>query len=203
MDFKRHLETAWRLTWRHIVTLILMTLVLSVISFLTFGLMTLVLMAGYCQSILMMIRENRPPRIGDLFSQMRLFLPLAILAILVIIAAALGFMMFYLPGIAVFCGVIFAMLYLLPLMTDQKLDWQEALKQSWNMATRGNIADHLVVVILFIGFLAIGGSVFLGTLVTQPFATVFVLSVYLERIGPGGRPEGLQSSTLESGNRHS
>lgn len=184
MDFKKHLETAWRLTLKHIVPLILMTLVVTVISIVTLGVLSLVVLAGYCQAILMMIRDGREPRIQDLFSQMHLFLPLLVFYILVLIAVALGFSLLFLPGIAVACGVVFACLYMLPLMTDQKLGLMEALKRSWQMAVRGNVADHVVVVILFLGFLAIGTSVFLGTLFTQPFASVFILSVYRERM-PG------------------
>ncbi|MCJ8502402.1 hypothetical protein [Desulfatitalea alkaliphila] len=181
MNFKHHLETAWRLTLKNIVPLILMTLVMTLVTVFSFGLLGMVVLAGYCQAILLMIRENRTPAIGDLFSQMHLFLPLLVFAILLIIASAIGFSLFYLPGIAVLCAVTFACLYMLPLMTDRKMKLQDAIQQSWQMAVRGNIADHVVVVILYIGFLAIGGSVFLGTLLTQPFATVFVLSVYLER----------------------
>jgi hypothetical protein len=38
-----------------------------------------------------------------------------------------------------------------------------------------------VVVILFVGLVAVGSSVFVGTLFTQPFATVFLVSVFLEK----------------------
>jgi len=192
MDFKHHLATAWQLTLKHIVPLILMTLVMSVLTFLTLGILAPVMLAGYWQAILIMVRTGREPRIQDIFSQMHLFLPLLAFFILVLIAVAVGFTLFYLPGIAALCGVAFASLYLLPLMTDQKLGLQAALKQSWEMAINGNIADHVVVVILFLGFFAIGGSVFLGILFTQPFSTIFVSSVYLERIAGiadnGARP---------------
>lgn len=200
MDFKHHLATAWHLTLKHIVPLILMTLLMSVLAFLTLGILAPVMLAGYWQAILMMVRTGREPRIQDLFSQMPLFLPLLAFSILVLIAVAVGFTLFYLPGIAVLCGVAFACLYSLPLMTDQKLGLQAALKQSWQMAVNGNIADHVVVVILFLGFLAIGGSVFLGTLFTQPFATIFVSSVYLERsVGiaeTGAKPAQRDDSAL-------
>jgi hypothetical protein len=186
MDFKTHLEAAWHLTLKHIGALILMTLVMTLIGALTLTLLYPVMLAGYIQAILMMIRSGREPRIQDLFTQMHLFLPLLAFSIIMIIAVAIGFTMLYLPGIAVICGVVFAFLYTLPLMTDKRLGLGDALKQSWQLAVQGNIADHVVVVILVMGFLTIGYSVFLGFLFTQPLATVFLLLIYRERVSQHG-----------------
>jgi hypothetical protein len=186
MDFKMHLENAWHLTLKHLVPLIMMTLVMSVVSVVTMGILAPVMLAGYFQSILMMMRTDRQPTIQDLFSQMNLFLPLLGFSIVVFIATMLGFMLLVLPGIAIVCLVTFASLYMLPLMTDQKMGLVDALKKSWQMAMQDKVADHIVTVILFVGLLAIGGSVFVGTLFTQPFATIFVLSVYLERTASPG-----------------
>lgn len=186
MDFKMHLERAWDLTLKHIVPLILMTIVMLVVSFFTLGILAPVMMAGYFQAIIQMMRTGREPVIGDLFSQMRLFLPLLLFSILVFIATMIGFMLLFLPGLIVALGVTFACLYMLPLMTDKQMKLMDAIKFSWQMATRDAIADHVVVVILFAGLLAIGSSIVIGTLFTQPFATVFVVSVYLERVAKIG-----------------
>lgn len=186
MDFKMHLERAWNLTLKHIVPLILMTIVMLVVSFFTIGILAPVMMAGYFQAIIQMVRDGREPVVGDLFSQMRLFLPLLVFSILVFLATMIGFMLLFLPGLIVALGVAFACLYMLPLMTDRQMGLMDAIKSSWQMATQDAIADHVVVVILFAGLLAIGSSVFIGTLFTQPFATVFVVSVYLERMGHNG-----------------
>jgi hypothetical protein len=183
MDFKMHLERAWTLTLKHIVPLILMTIVMLVVSFFTLGILAPVMMAGYFQAIIQLMRTGREPAIGDLFSQMRLFLPLLLFSILVFIATMVGFMLFFLPGLIVVLGVTFGCLYMLPLMTDKQMGLMDAIKSSWQMATRDAIADHVVVVILFVGLLAIGSSIFIGTLFTQPFATIFVVSIYLERVG--------------------
>jgi ABC-type multidrug transport system permease subunit len=182
MDFKKHLETAWNLSLKNLAPLILMTLVMLIVSFLTVGILAPVMKAGYIQSVLMMVRNGRQPTIQDLFSHMNLFLPLLGFSILVFIALAVGFMLFVLPGIAVVFAVAFGCLYMLPLMTDQKKGLVEALRKSWEMAMQPNVADHVVVVILFVGLIAIGSSVFIGTLFTLPFATVFLASVYIERM---------------------
>ncbi|MFZ1985737.1 MAG: hypothetical protein WAU91_15060 [Desulfatitalea sp.] len=183
MDFKKHLENAWNLMLKNLVPLILMTLVMTALSVVSFGILASVMLAGYYQSILLMLRNGRTPTIQDLFSEMRLFLPLLVFSIVVFIAMMIGFMLFVIPGIAIVCALAFGCLYMLPLMTDQKMGLVDAVKKSWQMATQGNVADHVVVVILYIGLMAIGGSVFIGFLVTQPFATIFILSVFEERTG--------------------
>ncbi len=181
MDFKKHLEVAWNLTLGHIASLILMTLVMIVASFFTLGILAPVMMAGYMHAIVLMMRDGREPRIQDLFSQMKLFLPLLLFSIAVLIVTMIGFFMLVLPGILVLVAVTFGCLYMLPLMTDKQMGLLDAVKASWQMAVKDTVADHLVVVILFVGLMAIGGSVFIGTLFTQPFASVFVISVYLEK----------------------
>ncbi len=181
MDFRKHLETAWNLMLKNLSPLILMTLVMTVVSAITFFILTPVMLAGYFQSILLLLRDGRQPRVQDLFHHMNLFLPLLGFSILVIIAVMLGFKLFFLPGITVICAVTFGCLYVLPLMTDQKMGLMDAIKKSWQMALKDNVAEHIVVAILFIGLMSIGSSVFIGTLFTQPFATLFILSVYLER----------------------
>lgn len=183
MDFKSHLENAWHLCLKNIAPLILMTLVMTLLSIFTVGLLAPVLFAGYVFSLLRLIREGREPKILELFSHLRLFFPLLVLSILVFLAVLVGFKLFFLPGIAVVCVVTFGWIYVLPLMVDKKIGLVEAMKTSWEMAIQGNIADHIVVVILFIGLISIGSSVFIGTLFTQPFATILVLFAYLERIG--------------------
>jgi membrane-anchored glycerophosphoryl diester phosphodiesterase (GDPDase) len=110
-----------------------------------------------------------------------LFIPLLIFSIVVFIATMVGFTLLFLPGVAIIVAVTFGCLYMLPLMTEKDMGLVDAIKGSWQMAIQDKIADHLVVVIIFVGLTAIGSSVFIGTLFTQPFATVFVLSAFWER----------------------
>ncbi|MBW2602670.1 MAG: hypothetical protein JRD47_12295 [Deltaproteobacteria bacterium] len=153
MDFKKHIVRAWELTLKFIVSLVLMTLVMSVVAAITLGILAPTMMAGYMQSILSMVREGREPRIQDLFSEMRLFLPLLAFGIIVLIGVTIG----------------------------KKLGLVEAIKQSYNMAVRDNIPEHIVVVILFLAISGIGSSFLVGFLFTQPLATTFLLSVYYEK----------------------
>ncbi len=182
MDFKKHLETAWNMTLKFIAPLIFMTLAMFILWFFTLGILAPVTMAGYMQSILLMLREGREPKIQDLFSQMKLFLPLLGFGILVFIATMIGLMLLVLPGIVIALAVSFCCLYMVPLMTDKELGLFEAIKESYTMTTKGVFVDQLVVLLLFLGISAAGSAVFIGSLFTQPLATIFLLSVYEEKI---------------------
>jgi len=182
MDFKAHFETAWGTTLRYIAPLILMTLVQALVSGITLGVLAPVTMAGYMHSILLMVREGREPRIQDIFSHMRLFLPLFLLGLVFFIVTMIGFFLFVLPGFLFLLAIAFGCLYVLPLMTDKGLGVVEAIRESVRMSTGKNTLDQVVITIVYVGLFSVGGSVFIGWLFTQPFATVFLLSVYEEKI---------------------
>jgi hypothetical protein len=182
MDFKQYLETSWKLTLQYIVPLILLTLVLFGLTIFTLGILGPVAMAGYMQSILYLLRDGREPKLQDLFTQMNLFLPLLGFCVIVFIATAVGFALLIIPGVLVMLGVSFTCIYMLPLMTDQKLGLFDALKISYSMSMKASLADHFVMIIIFFGIIMIGNAVFIGALFTQPLATIFLLLVYEEKI---------------------
>ncbi|MFO7645800.1 MAG: hypothetical protein R6W95_15560 [Desulfosarcina sp.] len=181
MDFKQHILTAWNLTLGHIVALILMTLVMLGVSALTLGILAPVTMAGYTQSLLQTIRSGREPKVQDLFTHMNLFLPLLGFSIAVFVVTLIGFTLLVLPGIVLVLAITFCCIYMLPLMTDRKMGLLEAIKESYAMARRGQLADHVVVVVIFVALTMIGGTVFIGVLFTQPLATFFLLGTYEEK----------------------
>ncbi len=183
MDFKRHIEAAWKLTLGNIVALIIMTLVMVAVSALTLGILAPVTMAGYTQSLLQLIRNKREPRVQDLFSHMNLFLPLLGFGLATFVAISIGFMLLFLPGIIVIAAIMFSCIYMLPLMTDKQLGLVDAIKESYAMARRADLVDHVVVVVIFTAISMIGSTVFIGVLFTQPLATLFLLSTYEESIG--------------------
>jgi hypothetical protein len=183
LNFKDLLETAWKLTIKYIAPLIILTLVMFLVCILTLGVLSLVLTAGYFHSILLMIRDGREPQLTDLFSHMKLFFPLLGFGIVVFIAAFAGFLLFYLPGVFVILAVSYCCLFMLPLMTDKNLGLMDAVRKSYGMMMRGNMTDMVAVYLIFAGLMAIGSSVFIGFLFTQPFASVFLLSVYEEKVG--------------------
>lgn len=182
MNFKHHIETAWNLTLANIVPVILMTLVMTAVSFLTLGILAPVTMAGYTHSLLLLIRNGREPKIQDLFTHMRLLLPLLVFGFVVGVIIMIGLSLLFLPGILAIAAVTFCCIYMLPLMTDKNMGVIAAVKESYAMSRSGEIVDHVVVVIIFSAITMIGGSVFIGMLFTQPLATLFLLSVYEEKI---------------------
>lgn len=183
MNFKHHLERAWRLTIDNLVPLILMTLVMVVVSGLTLGILAMVTLAGYTKSILSMMRTGREPKLGDVFSEMRLFLPLLGYSLVAVVITAIGFMLLFIPGVILACAIAWASLYMLPLMVDKRMGVVEALKESFRIvSSREDIMDHIVLLILLVGISAVGSSVFIGWLFTQPFAMILLLSAYEEEV---------------------
>lgn len=182
MDFKAHLKTAWENTLQYIVPVILLTLVQLIVVTFSLGILAPVTTAGYIQSLLLAVREGREPKIGDLFSEIRLFLPLLGFGILAALATFLGFLLLVLPGLLVVAFLIFATIYMMPLMTDKKMGLFEAIKESWNMAVRKPYGDQVILMVLYLVIMSVGGSIPLALVFAQPLATFFMVSVYEERL---------------------
>jgi uncharacterized membrane protein len=183
MDFKKHLEIGWQNTLKFIGPVLLLTFIQILVSICSLGILAPVTTAGYMKSLLLAAREGRTPDIKDLFSEMSLFLPLLGFGIVVVIAVGIGFMFLFLPGLILMILIVFASLYMLPLMVDRRLGMIDALKASWEMANRNPIADQIIVTIIYAAILSIGGSIPFAILLAQPLATFVILSVYQERIG--------------------
>ncbi len=183
MDFKTHLETAWKRTLQSIVPLIILTLAAAAASTLSLGILSPVIFAAYCHSILMLVRDGREPRVQDLFSRLGLFLPLLGFSVVVFIVLGIAFSMFVLPGLILSFAITWLSLYLFPMMTDRHMGLIDALKASVEIANGEDRMDHLIVAILFIGISSIGSSLLVGWLFTLPLATVFLMGVYEEKAG--------------------
>ncbi len=182
MDFKMHLQTAWDNTLQFIVPVILLTLVQLIVIMFSFGILAPVTTAGYMQSLLRALRDGREPRIGDLFSEMRLFLPLLVFGLLAFLAMTVGFVLLIIPGFVVAAFLVFATIYMMPLMTDRNMGLMEALKASWEMAVRNPLADQVILMVLYLVIVSLGGSIAVAVFFTQPLAIFLVLSVYEERL---------------------
>ena len=182
MDLKYHLEKGWNSFLKFIGPALLVTFVHFVVMIFSFGIMAPVTSAGYFQSLLRAQREGRTPEVKDLFVHMSLFLPLLLFGILAFCAVSLGFLMLILPGFGMIVFLIFACVYMLPLMTDKNMGLIDAIKESWRMAVQDPIGDHIIITIVYIAILSIGGSLPFVILLAQPLATFILLSFYDERI---------------------
>ena len=194
MDFKEHLERTWKIFTAFLPQLLLTTLGLIGISIITLGILAPVATAGYMHSLLLALREERKPEIGDLFSQMRLFLPLLGFSLAAGIALLVGFALLVLPGIIMVLALVFFCLYMIPLMTDREMGLIEAVKESGRMALEEPVAEQVAVVALYIAISAVGQSFILTALFTQPFATLFILTVYERKAAPGKLPPAREAS---------
>lgn len=182
MDFKKLIVSSWQNTLNFIGPLLLVTLVQLILIIVSLGILAPVTTAGYVHSLMRAVREDRKPQVGDLFSQMRLFLPLFIFSLLALLAFFIGFTLLVLPGFAVMALVAFAAFYLLPLMTDQKLGLFDALKASWDKAMQAPVSDHIIVVIIYVVIMSLGSSLPFAFLITQPLATFILVGAYRERV---------------------
>ncbi len=187
MDFKKHFEAAWMNTRQFIGPVLLLTLVQVTVIALSLGILAPVTTAGYMQSLLQAQRDGRPPELRDLFSRMSLFLPLFAFFLLALLVTMIAFNILVLPGFIVAFLVIFATMYMIPLMTDKGRGIIEALKESWEMATRAPVTDQIVIALAYLILLSIGGSIPFALLIVQPFAMFLLLSVYDERLAGGAK----------------
>ena len=113
---------------------------------------------------------------------MRLFFPLLAFGILAALATFLGFLLLILPGLLVVAFLIFATIYMMPLMTDKNMGLFDAVKESWNMAVRKPYSDQIILMVLYLVIMSVGGSIPLALVFAQPLATFFMISVYEERL---------------------
>ena len=195
MDFKELIVSAWHNTLNHIGPLLLITFVQLVLIMVTLGILAPVTTAGYVHSLMQVVRDDRKPEVGDLFSQMRLFFPLLLLSILVAIVAFIGFSLLVLPGFAVIAFIAFAAFYLLPFMVDQRLGLFDALKASWQTAMQEPVSEHIIVVIIYVAIMSLGSSLWFGFLITQPLATFIMVEAYQKRVLGG--PDASQDSPAD------
>ncbi|MFH1157179.1 MAG: hypothetical protein V1793_25570 [Pseudomonadota bacterium] len=178
MNFPALFNDTWEQSRQNILPLLINTLILLAVSLISFGILAPVAMAGYCSSIHRMVKDGREPQAADLFCEMRLFIPLAVFGLATLLTVLFGIMFFVLPGIIVIFALSFTCLYMIPLMVDKRLGIVDAVKESFAMARRGPVMDHILTILIIIGAQIVGGSFLLGTLVTTPLTTVFLMNVY-------------------------
>jgi len=178
MNMKYHIETAWKHCINNIVSLIILTLVAAAVSIISIGILAPVAFAGYTSSLFQLLKYNREPKAQDVFSQLKLFIPLFIFGLIVFIITIIGFTLFVIPGILFTVIMGYTCLYMIPIMVDKQYGLLDAIKKSISMVTSSHLSDHIIVFIIFVALTTVGGSSFVGFLFLQPFATLFLLSVY-------------------------
>ncbi len=178
MDIQYHVETAWQLFLSNIKSLVILTLVLAGASILSLGILVPVCFAGYTDSLYRLMKTGREPKAQDIFLQMRLFIPLLIFSLVILVITGIGFTLIVIPGFIFAAIVGYTCLYMVPVMVDLEYGLVDAVKKSIAMVTQSQVTEHVIVFIIFYALTTVGGSSFFGFLLLQPFATLFLLSVY-------------------------
>lgn len=178
MNFKEMIESTLNQSLKNAVALIIMTLVFVGVSVLSLGFLVPVMLAGYTRSMLDMIRTGKEPGPRDLFSQMHLFLPLLLFSLILVIAVAIGLFLLVLPGLILIIAATFFLIYMVPVMVDQDLGLMDAARESVRLVRQTSFFDHLIVVIIYSVIQSLGGSTLLGTLITIPISTIFLVIAY-------------------------
>jgi hypothetical protein len=178
MDIAHHIETAWKHCIHNLLPLALLSLSAAAVSIFSFSILAPVAFAGYIYSIFQLLKFNRQPRPGDVFSQLHLFFPLLLFWIAILLITFIGFTLMIIPGFIFSIIISYTGLYVIPIMIDKQYGLLDAIKKSISIVTHSQRADHFFVFIIFTALSIAGGASFFGFLFIQPFATLFLLSAY-------------------------
>ena len=164
-----------------VVPLLLATLIATVLSIVTLGVLAGPLYAGLSNMVITRVRDGKSPQVGDVFSCMDRFW--SFLGASIVLLLAIG-----LASITIIGGVLLATiwLYVIPFMVDRRMGVFEAMTASKDVVVRGGFWQHLVLVILLFAISAIGHGPL--ALLTMPFSVAVVLVAYLvleNRVGAG------------------
>ncbi|HJN51342.1 MAG: hypothetical protein QGI68_10750 [Pseudomonadales bacterium] len=180
MSANYHLRRACGIWLANFVPITMMTLVYLVLSIVTLGFMSAVLEVGFMHALLRLIREERRPQVGDLFSHMHVFFPLLVFTIAVAIIAVICVVLLRVAGIILLITIAFFCIYMLTFMADQKVGVIDAIEDSVDLAVHGDIAQHIGVLVIYLLVKVLGSTIILLP-VTEPIAIIFLVLVYLDR----------------------
>ena len=143
MNFQAYLVDTFKAMKEEPVILILGGLLVHLLTVISMGLLAGPLIGGYFLLFILYLRDNRKPTFNDIFAGLQQFANL-FPYFLVLLLILLGFMFLLLPGL------LFATwwLYVLPLMADRKIPFNEAMRLSINKVNEAGFLMHLVFLLL-------------------------------------------------------
>jgi MFS family permease len=211
MNFQAYLVNTFRAMKEEPVILILGGLLVYLLTMVSMGLLAGPLIGGYFLLFILYLRDNRKPTLNGIFAGLQQFTNL-FPYFLVLLLILLGFMLLILPGL------LFATwwLYVLPLMADRKIPFNEAMRLSMNKVNEAGFLMHFVFLLLIsvIPFLLIDmvSTVIPFLLVLKfllpPFQAGCLASLYIDQFhtpaastfpGPGNEPVSENGITPPSG----
>ena len=143
MNFQAYLVNTFRAMKEEPVILILGGLLVHLLTMVSMGLLAGPLIGGYFLLFILYLRDNRKPTLNGIFAGLQQFANL-FPYFLVLLLILLGFMLLILPGL------LFATwwLYVLPLMADRKIPFNEAMRLSMNKVNEAGFLMHFVFLLL-------------------------------------------------------
>lgn len=143
MDFERHLRNGVNLTREEPGFFILGGFIVLILNCLSLGLLAGPLLAPYMLAMILMLRHDQRPEINDLqngFKRFSLLFPFVIPELLIIV----GFVLLIIPGLVFMTWWMFV----LPLMADQGLSWDQAMRVSRQTVREKGFFVHLVFILI-------------------------------------------------------
>ncbi|RLA90103.1 MAG: hypothetical protein DRG58_03090 [Deltaproteobacteria bacterium] len=170
-----YLKTGWELFKQNIPGFVGFTILVFLVPIVLIGLLGRVgqlvhliingpLSAGWLVVSAKLI-QRQPTQFGDFFAGFRFFLPLLLYTIVGAVLISLGFLLLIIPGVYLFVGYTFAVLFIL----DRRLDFWPAMESSRKSVHQQWFA--VFVFILIIVLINLGGALLagIGLLVTIPW----------------------------------
>jgi MFS family permease len=143
MNFQAYLVNTFRAIKEEPVIFIIGGLLVHLLTMISMGLLAGPLIGGYFLLFILYLRDNRKPTFNNIFSGLQHFSNL-FPYFLVLLLVFLGFMLLILPGL------LFATwwIYVLPLMADKKIPFNEAMRLSMNKVNEAGFLMHFVFLLL-------------------------------------------------------
>lgn len=177
IDLGSVFKHGWRLFIKDVVALLIATVVATLLSIVTIGILAGPLYAGLYQMVLARVKEGKELHWDDVFAGLDRFWAYLGAALFLVIVIGLAW-------ITVVGGILLGTiwLYVFPLMVDKRMGLGEALGASYRLVRDNGFVEHLVLVVLFAVLSSIGGPAFL---VTVPFTIAAIVAAYLLADGRG------------------
>jgi uncharacterized membrane protein len=182
---------SWQLFQANAITFILASLLVTVLSVVSLGILIGPLSIGYIE-LVRKAGRGEPIAVGDVFRGFDFFLPGFLATLLIGLAVLVGCILLLLPGIA----VAFLSAFTLHAIAFENLGVVDAIKRSVKLVI-DNLVNVLILMFLAAVVQSIGSSVVVGTLITSPFV-LLAFTVAYERITGPSNPPGVINTSGEA-----
>lgn len=186
VDIGNALKRGFDLYKENIATLLIATLLASIISCVTVGILAGPMMAGLTLITLRLVDRQEPkPEIGDLFKGFSFFVPTLVFVILLVVVQLIGsFILGLFPFIGVLLSSLFSMalntavLFTMFYIVDRNMDVVAAIQKSFDVVKSNFwIFLGLSIVASVVSMLGIIACV-IGVIVTAPMYLTTIAIVY-------------------------